>query len=106
MEGVRKNVRYSLQNRKEGSSQGFLRHSTLYLTNPIEKNRKIKNKFLVIFHPPGSPPGVAHISAQGSNFENRLGQYIFFAQLRLHAKFHQSSMIGLAWAWVGFEKWA
>ena len=43
MGGVRKKVRYGFQNRKEGSSQGFLRHLTLYLTNPIEKNRKINS---------------------------------------------------------------
>ena len=44
-----------------------------------QKNEKNRQKIFGHFSPLGSPPGTPHISAKGSNFENRFGQYVFYA---------------------------
>ena len=66
--------------------------------------RKIENNFFGFFHPPSATPGNPCISAFRPNFENRLGQYNFFAKITLQPKFQSFTISSLVCGWVVYEK--
>ena len=61
------------------SNRLFFYSLDLLLMDSVEKIGKIGKKIFGHFLPLGSPQGTPHISTQGLNFENRFGQYVFYA---------------------------
>ena len=68
-------------------------------TDHTKKIWILKKKIPMIFLPLPGPPGVPHISAQGSPIKKRLDESSNLAQSSIHAKFQLIWTIRLVRAW-------